>query len=604
MNAIVAIAAFSLSVAVLWLLLRSPIGARFVAVPSDERWHEQPTPTFGGVGIFAGFVAGVAVALAAGIIEWSGELGGILAGITIVFGAGLIDDLRRLSPIAKLAAQITAAVVVLASGLNVEIVGNDILAWAIGLLWLVGITNAFNLLDNMDGLAATLAIVSCAYFAIDALTAHENETVLALAISLGLACGGFLPFNLRPQRGAAVFMGDSGAQLIGFGLASLALAASWTVAGTTVATILLPLLVLAIPILDTTLVTVARLVEKRPVTQGGRDHTSHRLVYYGLSETKAVLLLAIVASAIGATALAYNVLDNGRLTAIGVLLTFVLLVQFGSFLSNLEERSRRGIEGPEPSLWRALIFEPRRLVEVFADFVLICVSFLVAYALAVGGTGTDFERSVYLSALPILLASRYVFFVALGVYRRVWRYATARDVVPIVVGCFGSAVAAFVILVALRPIGSFPAVQIFAIDAILCTILVGASRLALRLLPETFSSRGGRKRVLVVGAGRAGRSLARELREGRDARVVGFLDDNPRVRRRRILGISVVGSLDEADRAIANARADEVLVSIPSAPEERLDAVVRAAESAGIPCRLVRRHVELSAPETVEAART
>ena len=418
----------------------------------------------------------------------------------------------------------------------------------------------------MDGLAATLAIVSCAYFAIDALTAHENETVLALAISLGLACGGFLPFNLRPQRGAAVFMGDSGAQLIGFGLASLALAASWTVAGTTVATILLPLLVLAIPILDTTLVTVARLVEKRPVTQGGRDHTSHRLVYYGLSETKAVLLLAIVASAIGATALAYNVLDNGRLTAIGVLLTFVLLVQFGSFLSNLEERSRRGIEGPEPSLWRALIFEPRRLVEVFADFVLICVSFLVAYALAVGGTGTDFERSVYLSALPILLASRYVFFVALGVYRRVWRYATARDVVPIVVGCFGSAVAACVILVALRPIGSFPAVQIFAIDAILCTILVGASRLALRLLPETFSSRGGRKRVLVVGAGRAGRSLARELREGRDARVVGFLDDNPRVRRRRILGISVVGSLDEADRAIANARADEVLVSIPSAP--------------------------------------
>ena len=330
----------------------------------------------------------------------------------------------------------------LASGLNVEIVGNDVLAWAIGLLWLVGITNAFNLLDNMDGLAATLAVVSCAYFAIDAVTEHENETVLALALALGLACAGFLPFNLRPRRGAAVFMGDSGSLVIGFALASLALAASWTVAGTTVATILLPLLVLAIPILDTTLVTIARLVEKRPVTQGGRDHTSHRLVYYGLSETKAVLLLAIVASAIGATALAYNVLDNGRLTAIGVLVTFVLLVQFGSFLSDLEERSRRGVEGPEPSLWRALVFEPRRLVEVFADFVLICASFLAAYLLVVGGAGTEYERSVYLSALPILLAARYVFFVALGVYRRVWRYATARDVVPIVVGCFASALAA------------------------------------------------------------------------------------------------------------------------------------------------------------------
>ena len=550
-NAIVAIAALSVSAAVLWLLLRSPVGARLVAIPSDERWHAEATPTFGGVGIFAGFAAGVLVALATGVIEWSSELGGILAGVTIVFVAGLVDDLRHLSPIAKLAAQVTAAVVVLASGLDVEIVDNDILAWGIGLVWLVGITNAFNLLDNMDGLAATLAVVSCAYFAVDALTEHENETVLALALALGLACAGFLPFNLRPRRGAAVFMGDSGSLVIGFGLASLALAASWTVAGTTVATVLLPLLVLAIPILDTTLVTIARLVEKRPVTQGGRDHTSHRLVYYGLSETKAVLLLAIVASAIGATALAYNVLDNGRLTAIGVLVTFVLLVQFGSFLSDLQERSRRGVEGPEPSLWRALIFEPRRLVEVFADFVLICASFLAAYLLAVGGTGTEYERSVYLSALPILLAARYVFFVALGVYRRVWRYATARDVVPIVVGCFGSALAACLILVALRPIGSFPAAQIFLIDALLCTALVGASRLTLRLFPETLGHRGDRKRVLIVGAGRAGRSLARELREGRDERVVGFLDDNPRVRRRRILGVSVVGSLDEAERAIA-----------------------------------------------------
>ena len=604
MIAIVSIAAFAVAALALWLLLRSPVGARLVAVPSDQRWHDQPTPLFGGVGIFAGFLASVSLALATSAVEWSGELGGILAGVTIVFLAGLVDDLWHLSPIAKLAAQITAAVVVLASGLNVEVVGNDVLAWAIGLVWLVGITNAFNLLDNMDGLAATLAIVSCAYFAIDAVTEHENDTVLVLALALGLACAGFLPFNLRPRRDAAVFMGDSGSLVIGFALASLALAASWTVAGTTVATILLPLLVLAIPILDTTLVTIARLVEKRPVTQGGRDHTSHRLVYYGLSETKAVLLLAIVASAIGATALAYNVLDNGRLTAIGVLVTFVLLVQFGSFLSDLEERSRRGVEGPEPSLWRALIFEPRRLVEVLADFVVICASFLAAYLLAVGGTGTEYERSVYLSALPVLLAARYVLFVALGVYRRVWRYATARDVVPIVIGCFGSALAAYLILIALRPIGSFPAVQIFVIDAILCTVLVGASRLALRLLPETLAQRGDRTRVLIVGAGRAGRGLARELRDGREARVVGFLDDNPRVRRRRILGISVVGSLEEADRAIASSRAEEVLVTIPAARADRLVAVTRAAEHAGIPCRTVRRHVELTAPEQVEAVRT
>jgi len=599
-DAAITIAALPICVAVLWALLRAPLGTRLVAVPSGERWHEQPTPTFGGIGIFLGFAAAVLLALATGAVEWSSELGGILAGMTLLFVAGLVDDLRHLSPLAKLALQITAAVIVLASGLEVEIVGNTVLAWGIGLLWLVGITNAFNLLDNMDGLAATLAAIACSYFAIDAVTEHENELVLVLALSLGLACTGFLPFNLRPGKRAAVFMGDAGSQVLGFGLASLALASSWTVAGTTFATILLPLLILAVPILDTTLVTVVRLAQRRPVTQGGKDHTSHRLVYYGLSESKAVLLLAVVAGALGATALAYNVLDNARLTAIGVLVTFVLLVQFGSFLSDLEERSRSGGTTEEPSLWRALVFEPRRLVEVVVDFVLICTSFLTAYLLVVGGTGTEFERSVFLSALPILLATRYSFFVALGVYRRVWRYATARDVVPIAVGCVGSGLVAYLVLVALRDIGDFPA-EVFVVDALLCTLLVGASRLTLRLLPEARALRRRGHRVLIVGAGRAGRGLARELHDAHEARVVGFLDDNPRVRRRRIQGVTVLGALDEAGRAIATARADEVLVTIPEASSERLDAVVRAASEARVPLRIVRRRTEFSAPEPAEA---
>jgi UDP-GlcNAc:undecaprenyl-phosphate GlcNAc-1-phosphate transferase len=242
-------------------------------------------------------------------------------------------------------------------------------------------------------------------------------------------------------------------------------------------------------------------------------------------------------------------------------------------------------------------------VEVVVDFVVICGSFLTAYLLVVGGSGTEFERSVFLSALPILLATRYSFFVALGVYRRVWRYATARDVVPIAVACVASGAAAYLILRALRPIGSFPA-EIFVVDAVLCTLVVGASRLALRLRPELYAlhalRRDGR-RVLIVGAGRAGRGLARELHDGHEARVVGFLDDNPRIRRRRIQGISVVGALDETPRAIESVRADEVLVTIPEAAPERLDAVVQAAAAAGVPCRIVRRRTEFSAPEPAEA---
>ncbi|GIU93876.1 MAG: glycosyl transferase [Gaiellaceae bacterium] len=600
MDAIVAIAALSVTITVLSALLRSPAGRRLVAEPTGERWHERPTPTFGGVGIAAGLAVGVGAALAAGTVEPSSELAGILVGLALLFVAGLVDDLRHLRPLAKLVAQVAAAVVVLASGLSVELVRNDVLAWGIGLLWLVGITNAFNLLDNMDGLAATLAAIACAYFAIDALTEHPNELVLALSLALGAACVAFLPFNLRPRRGAAVFMGDSGSQVLGFGLACLALASSWTAAGATTATVLLPLLVLAVPILDTALVTLVRLVERRPVAQGGKDHTSHRLVYYGLSETKAVLLLALVAAAIGATALAYNVLDSSRLTAFGVLVTFVILVQFGSFLSDVEERTRQGLEAEEPPLWRALVFEPRRLVEVVVDFAAIGVALLAAYVLVVGGLGNEFERSLFLATLPLLLAIQYALFVLLGIYRRVWRFATARDAVPIALACVLGAGLTYVAVDALKLVGPFPLLEVLVVEAVLCTLLVGGSRLALRLLPEARERRGG-PRVLVVGAGRAGRWLVRELRESGDGRPVGFLDDNPRVRRRRILGVSVVGSLDEAERAITSTRASEVLIAIPDAPAERLELVVAAAAHAGVECRIVRRRTEFSSPRAVEA---
>ena len=107
--------------------------------------------------------------------------------------------------------------------------------------------------------------------------------------------------------------------------------------------------------------------------------------------------------------------------------------------------------------------------------------------------------------------------------------------------------------------------------------------------------------MLIVGAGQAGRGLARELHDSHEARVVGFLDDNPRVRRRRIQGITVVGALDEAPRAIAGCRADEVLVTIPEAQPERLEAVVQAASAARVPCKIVRRRTEFSAPEPAEA---
>jgi UDP-GlcNAc:undecaprenyl-phosphate/decaprenyl-phosphate GlcNAc-1-phosphate transferase len=604
MSAAAAAVAFPVSAFVIWALLRSPLAHRLIAHPTGERWSEQATPSFGGVGIFLGLAAGIGVAIAAGGVHAHKELLGILAAASLLFVAGVVDDLRSLPAVVKLAAQFGAAAIVLSTGLSVDIVGNDVLAAAIGVLWLVGMTNAFNLLDNMDGLAGTLGVIGATFFAIDAVTVHEERLLLVLSLSLGLACLGFLPFNFRPGKPAAVFMGDSGAQVLGFTLGALGLATSWKVAETTVATLVLPILVLGVPILDTALVATMRLVEGRPIHRGGKDHTSHRLVRGGLSEQRTVILLAAIAAGLGATSLGYSVLGDFRITLVGVLITFALLVQFASFLVDLERGE--AVEEVVPGGWmlRTIVLHRRRLLEVLLDFVLISVTFYAAYVLLVGGNGTAYERHVFTVALPAILVARYLAFIPLGLYQGVWRFAGSREAAAIVIGVAVSEAVAFGIVIGTTTLGDFPA-RVFVVDALLGTVVVGASRFGERALLRartTLAERDGR-RTLIVGAGRSGRSLLRELRESPGERIVGFVDDDPRLHRRRLLGTAVHGGVSDISRILAATRPDAVLVTIPNAPAERLDAVVRACSATGIPCRFVRRETDLDPLVVLGAAR-
>ena len=545
-----------MSAFVILALLHSPQARRLlVARPTGERWSEHVTPTFGGVGIILGLAAGIAAAILTGYVDAHEELLGVIGGGALLFAAGLIDDVYSLPAWLKLAAQFGAAAIVLATGLTVEIVSNDVVAWVIGLLWLVGMTNAFNLLDNMDGLAGTLALIAAIFFAIDALTVHEERLLLVLSISLALSTLGFLIFNFRPGKPALVFMGDSGSQVLGFTLGALGLATSWKVAETTVATVLLPILVLAIPILDTALVTTVRVRERRPIHQGGKDHSSHRLVRGGLSEQKTVILLDAIAAGLGATALAYSVLGDYRITLVGVLITMALLVQFAGFLVDLERGSAIEDEAV-PGGWRmrTVVLHRRRLFEVLLDFVLITACFTAAYFLVAQGTGTIYERHVFTVALPAVLVTRYIAFLLLGLYQGIWRFAGSREAASIVIGTAVSELAAVGIVVATTPLGGFP-VSVFVLDALLCMAVIGASRFGERALFRARSLRErDARRTLIVGAGRSGRSLLRELRETPGQRVVGFVDDDPRLHRRRLLGVPVRGGTLDIERILAAAR--------------------------------------------------
>jgi UDP-GlcNAc:undecaprenyl-phosphate GlcNAc-1-phosphate transferase len=351
-------------------------------------------------------------------------------------------------------------------------------------------------------------------------------------------------------------------------------------------------------------VTIVRLLEGRPIYQGGRDHTSHRLVYHGLSERRAVILLAVISAALGVTSLAYEVLGNGRITLVGVLVTFALLVQFGSFLSDVE-RNPAALPSEGSLLKRTFFVHRRRLIEVVVDFALVTASFFAAYLLRVGSDASVNQRAVFVAALPVVVAARYLVFIPLGLYKGVWRYAGARDAARIVTAVVLSEALAFGFLAATRPWGDFPR-SVFLIDVLVCTPLIGVSRFWERAAVRGLSSlrdRGERKRTLIVGAGRSGRSLLRELRETPGERVVGFVDDDPRLWRRRLQGVPVLGSCDEAARIVLEVQPDQVLVTIPSAPRERLEFVSAACGEGGVPIRFVRRQIEnepLVAFETTE----
>jgi UDP-GlcNAc:undecaprenyl-phosphate GlcNAc-1-phosphate transferase len=582
---LVALASLPAAAAVVWALLHSNAGRTLERAPDTTRWRASATPLVGGIGIYAGLAAGIWLTVLAGPLEVHTQLVGLFAAVSLLFVAGLVDDLFTLPPPAKLAAQIGAAATVLATGTRVEIIHSHWIGIPLGLLWLVGMTNAFNLLDNMDGLAGSLAVIAAAFFACDAWVQREPRLVLVAAVALGGGVLGFLPFNLRPGKGALAWMGDSGSQVIGFTLAALGLASSYTVASSTVATLVLPVLVLAVPILDTTLVTIVRLLEGRPVSQGGRDHSSHRLVSLGVSETGAVVLLALVSAALGATSLAYEAFGNGRVAAIGVLVSFALLVQFGSFLADV---------GREGAVRRSYVYT-RRLAEVAVDGALVAASFLAAYLLRFNGVGTPNQRHYFLLALPVLLLCRYVALLVFGMYAGVWRYTSARDALRAAAAVVVSEVTAIGILAVTQgPPGDFSR-SVFVIDVLICTTAIVAARFAERAIVHFVELARHRqvRRVLIVGAGRTGRSLLRELRETPGERVVGFVDDAPSLRGRRLNGAKVVTTLSSIGAALDRYEPDIVFVTIPNAPHDRLDAVVAACAARETDCRFVRRDVDL-----------
>jgi UDP-GlcNAc:undecaprenyl-phosphate/decaprenyl-phosphate GlcNAc-1-phosphate transferase len=311
------------TLAVTPVAIRAAIRFRLIDQPnsSPHKIHQQPMPKAGGLAIA---LAILSINLLSGNMQ-SSALRAILLASMIIFLFGLWDDTHRLSPRWKLIGQIVATIILISQGVQIRMLGSlTILNIALTLIWTIGITNAFNLVDSMDGLAIGLAAIASAFFMLVTIDADQPTLSLLSAIILGSSIG-LLYFNTLP---AYTFLGDSGAQFLGFILAALAIAytppglpqpSSWFV----------PILLLSVPIFDTSLVVISRLRHRRAVYQAGLDHTYHRLVNLGLPSSRAVLtmhLFAIVSGCLAFMALPLPPLWANAIFAAALLVGFSLLI--------------------------------------------------------------------------------------------------------------------------------------------------------------------------------------------------------------------------------------------------------------------------------------
>ncbi len=599
-----AAAAACLSGAATLLLTPAMIKAAYtfdwVDYPQADRWHATPTALMGGVAMYgAGALALLLLGPLAGVGTDVGLIGG---GATLLFAVGMVDDLWGVGPTTKLAAQVGAAVLLMAAG---HVFGPEWPLWAsapVTLVWVIGITNAVNLLDNMDGLAA--GIGGIAAVALTAFAAAGGALPAALlGGTVGGAALGFLWFNAKPAR---IFMGDCGSLVLGYGVAALAVMGQGAVAAGPGVAVLAPICALAVPILDTTLVTVARTQAGRPVTNGGQDHTSHRLVTLGLSESAAVGTLhgmSAVAGGVGLTALVVEPTLFYAACAFGT----VALGVIGGSLGRLDvyRTARVGGDGaPSVSMgpssnaqagqgrWQTVA------AYLVGDGLLIGGALAAAHAL-VGSGGLGSGGMAGAPDVPIVEgvllvgAIQLAVLYAMGLYRRLWRHAGTPGIARIV-GTILLAQAATAGGLALVYGLDTVSAPLLMVDGLILTLGVLGSRLGRRGLQRGASLYRSRvapaestSNVLLYGTGERAMLALRALRDAEETdRVpVGFVDPDPSKQNQIVQGLPVFGGTGACADLCREHDIDEVIVAAGDAAADREQEVARQCAEAGVACR-------------------
>jgi len=561
----------------------------FVAVPKTDRWHKKPTSMLGGVAIWLSVVI---TCLAFSLQTTYGKF--ILLASTLLFLVGLVDDLIHIKPYQKLIGQILGSAYVVYYGLSLPWTGSVLLNMALAIFWLIGITNAINLLDNMDGLASGIAIIAAGFLALSFMNSGQfTEAGILLVFAAALL--GFLVYNSNP---ASIFMGDCGSMFVGFFLASQALThISGGRSRSFLPVLAVPILVLFIPIFDTTFVTVLRKLSGRAASQGGRDHTSHRLVALGMSERHAVWMLYGFAALSGLLAiLVQRARLDVSLAAIAgftIVLTLVGVYLAGVKVYDKSEEEMAMLKDKPLYAFLVDVSYKRRIFEVFLDMVLITLSYWAAYALNFPPSNPAWQ--LFIRTLPVLVFIKMLVFLVTGVYRGLWRYTSMSDLIVFGKAVVLSSVACLLLILFAFRFEGFSR-KVFIIDLVIMFLFLAGSRMAFKLFRQLLpavSKQNGR-RVLIYGAGDGGELLLRELRNNRELHLspIGFLDDDPAKSGKVIHGLRVFGGNGDLSAICMQHEVDEVVISSLKMTEERIQEVLQCCSERQITVKRMRITME------------
>ena len=561
----------------------------WVAYPSKQRWHKQPTALLGGVAIYFGIASALFLmadfsTILPHFFRTSNSvnlpsLGAVIwLGMTFLFFLGLLDDFLHIKPHTKLVGQILVALLISFLGFRLHWFESLTLDTMVTIAWIVGITNAFNLLDNIDGLCAGIGLIAVVFLTI--LFWVSTPEAAFIAMSVGGALAAFLIYNFNP---ATIFMGDCGSLVIGFCLAVLSLYISEAQGSSALSNFAVPIILLLVPIFDTTLVTLIRLLSGRKASVGGKDHTSHRLVLMGFSEKKAVLFLYTVATVSGVSAMFVSTSDT--LTSPAVIIPVALaIILMGIYLSQLRVYPEKEFSLLRDRSYTPILIEltyKRQLIQVILDLCLIAFSYYLAYRLRFSSADFAFYFKVFLHSLPTVIACKFVAFFAMGTYKGIWGSMGSSDIFVLIKA---STLATLLSVVAVTYIYRFTDFSkgMFLIDWLLTSVFLVGTRGSFRIFLDTIKRKtlGGEK-AFIYGAGPGGELLLRELLNNKNLKIqpVGFIDDDSLKIGKRLQGFPILGAFKDLDMLLKKYGIGSLLISFNHKDPEQLLMLKRFCKS-------------------------